>query len=173
MTRQMWRAVAGFRILTLVYAGVLIIKDHRGYAHPAGGDVALAAMAVWTVITMVAYATPRGRQPWLICADVAVAALLILSTRLIDTTSRINAGAPTIPVSWVAASVLTCAVACGPTAGLAGAAVTVSGPAGAVLLAEKPARALAAATGEAWTTWAGTLAPVPGPGCWSRTTTAR
>jgi signal transduction histidine kinase len=123
MAGQMWRAVAIFRILTLVYAAVLIFQNHHSYAHPAAGFVALAVMTAWTVVTVTAYATPRGRNPWLISADVAVAALLVLSTRLIDTASRINAGGPTIPVSWVAASVLACAVAGGPIAGLAGAVV--------------------------------------------------
>jgi signal transduction histidine kinase len=119
----MWRAVAIFRILTLGYAAVLIIRNYHSYAHPAAGFAALAVMAAWTVVTVAAYAGPRGRTPWLISADVAVAALLILSTRLIDTTSHINAGAPTIPVSWVAAAVRAGGVGGGPVSGLAGAVV--------------------------------------------------
>ncbi len=123
MAEQMWRVVAVFRVVTLAYAAVLIIRGHHSYAHPGAGLAALAVMCAWTAITIAAYARPRGRQPWLICTDVAVAALLVLSTRLIDTGSRISAGAPTIPVSWAAASVLACAVAGGPVAGLAGAVV--------------------------------------------------
>src|SRR5260370_508972 len=157
----MWRAVAIFRILTLGYAAVLIIRNYHSYAHPAAGFAALAVMAAWTVVTVAAYARPRGRTPWLISADVAVAALLILSTRLIDTTSHINAGAPTTPVSWVAASVLACAVAGGPVSGLAGAVVIAAADLaerealpqstfnGTVLLADEPGRALAAAAGAA------------------------
>ena len=123
MAGQMWRAVAIFRILTLAYVVVVIIRNHHGYAHPDGGLAALAVMAAWTVITVTAYATARGRAAWLICADVAVSALLVLSTRLIDTASHVRAGAPTIPATWVAASVLACAVAGGPGGGLAGAVV--------------------------------------------------
>ena len=123
MAEQMWRVAAVFRVVTLAYAAVLIVRDHHGYARPAAGFVALAVMCAWTAITIAAYARPRGRQPWLICTDVTVAALLVLSTRLIDTPGRIAAGAPTIPVSWAAASVLACAVAGGPVAGLAGAVV--------------------------------------------------
>jgi signal transduction histidine kinase len=123
MAEQMWRVVAVFRVVTLAYAAVLIVRDHYGYARPGAGFAALAVMCAWSAITIAAYARPRGRQPWLICADVAVSALLVLSTRLIDTGSRIMAGAPTIPVSWAAASVLACAVAGGPVAGLAGAVV--------------------------------------------------
>src|SRR5262249_42533482 len=123
MAGQMWRAVAIFRILTLGYAAVVIIRDHHGYAHPAAGFVALAVMAAWTVITVTAYATPRGRTGWLLCTDVAVAALLVLSTRLVDKAGHIDSGAPTLAVTWVAASVLACAVAGGPAGGLAAAVV--------------------------------------------------
>jgi signal transduction histidine kinase len=126
MAEQMWRVVAVFRVVTLSYAAVLIIRDHNGYARPAAGWLALAVMAVWSAVTIIAYARPAGRQPWLICADVAVSAVLVLSTRLIVPASQINAGAPTIPASWAASSVLACAVAGGPTGGLAGAAVIIA-----------------------------------------------
>jgi signal transduction histidine kinase len=126
MAEQMWRVVAVFRVVTLAYAAFLVIRDHAGFAHPAGGFLALGAMAAWTVVTVIAYARPGGRSPWLIGADVALAALLVLSTRLVVTTAQINAGAPTIPASWAASSVLACAVAGGPTGGLAGAAVIVA-----------------------------------------------
>src|SRR5215472_7118269 len=123
MAGQMWRAVTIFRVLTLAYAAVLIFRYHHLYAHPDAGLAVLAVMAAWTAVTAAAYARPRGRSPALICADVAVAALVVLSTRLVDSAIRIGAGAPTLPETWVAAPVLACAVAGGPIGGLAGAAV--------------------------------------------------
>jgi signal transduction histidine kinase len=126
MAEQMWRVVAVFRVVTLAYAAFLVIRDHAGFARPLGGLLALAAMAVWTAVTVIAYARPGGRSPWLIGADVALSAVLVLSTRLIVTGAQINAGAPTIPASWAASSVLACAVAGGPAGGLAGAAVLVA-----------------------------------------------
>ena len=126
MAEQMWRVVAVFRVVTLAYAAILVIRDDAGFAHPAGGFLALGVMAVWTAVTVIAYARPGGRSPWLIGADVALAALLVLSTRLIVPAALISGGAPTIPASWAAASVLACAVAGGPTGGLAGAAVIVA-----------------------------------------------
>ena len=113
-------------MVTLIYAAVLITRDHNGYAHPAAGWLALAVMVGWSAVTIIAYARPGGRQPWLICADVAVCAALVLSTRLIVPASQINAGAPTIPTSWAASSVLACAVAGGPAGGLAGAGVIIA-----------------------------------------------
>ena len=118
----MWRVVAVFRIITLAYASFLIFRNHDQYAHPGGGFVALAVMAGWTILTVVAFARPAGRLPWLVVADVAVSVVLVLSTRWIDTGVRITNGAPTIPSTWAVAAVLSCAVAGGPWAGLAGGA---------------------------------------------------
>lgn len=117
----MWRVVAVFRVVTLIYAAFLIVRHHDQYAHPLGGYLALAVMAIWTAVTVVAFAQ-AGQVPPLIIADVVVAVGLVLSTRWIETAAQISAGAPTIPSSWATAAVLGCAVAGGPWAGLGGAA---------------------------------------------------
>lgn len=109
-----------FRFVALAYAGALILRDFGDYARPAGGILVLAVMSGWSVLTALAY--PRSRRTPLVAADVAVAVAAVLSTRWIDTAAHIEHGAATLPVSWVAASVLACAVAGGPWAGLAGAA---------------------------------------------------
>lgn len=119
----MWRVVGIFRLVTLVYAAVLIVRHHGRYGHPLGGLLVLAAMAAWTAAVSAAYARPRTRRPWVVGADVAVAAGVILATRLVETAFRIDHGAPTLAASWAAAPVLAGAVAGGPWAGLAGAGV--------------------------------------------------
>lgn len=101
MAEQMWRVVAVFRVVTLVYAAVLITRDHHGYSHRAAGWLALAVMAVWSVITIAAYSRP-GRpaapaQPRLTDRETEVlrlaakgmrypeiAALLVLSPRTVQ-----------------------------------------------------------------------------------------
>src|SRR6266498_3098465 len=75
MREQMWRAVALFRVVTLAYTAVIIIRDHDRYAYPAAGLGALAIMTGWTVLSIVAYARPVGRRPWLIAADAIQARL--------------------------------------------------------------------------------------------------
>jgi signal transduction histidine kinase len=117
----MWRVVAAFRIVTLVYAAVLIVRNHGKYAHPNGGFLVLAAMTAWTAVTVVAYARHSSRWPWLVACDVAVAVAAIMSTRWVESAARIGQGAQTLPVSWAAAPVLACAVAGGLSAGLCGA----------------------------------------------------
>jgi signal transduction histidine kinase len=120
---QMWRATAAFRVVTLVYAAVLVLRHRHGYAHPMGGLLALAVMAGWTALAAVVYARPALRRRGFVVADVLVAGALVLGTRWVDTAFHIDHGAATLPVSWAAASVLACAVAGGPWAGLAGSAV--------------------------------------------------
>jgi signal transduction histidine kinase len=126
MLNQMWRALAAFRVVALGYAAVLIVRDHGQYAHPAAGVLVLAGMAGWTLATVVAYAHRAGRARWLLVADVAVAAALVIATRWIDAPARIDAGSATLPAFWAAAPVLACAVAGGPWAGVA-AALAIAG----------------------------------------------
>lgn len=123
---QMWRAIAAFRLVTLVYAAVLILRDRHGYAHPAGGLLALAVMVGWTAFMTAAYARPVLRGRGLVVTDVLVSVTLILGTRWVDTGPHIAHGAATLPVSWAAGSVLACALAGGPWTGLAGAAAVSS-----------------------------------------------
>jgi signal transduction histidine kinase len=126
MTERMWRVVAVYRVVTMIYAAVLIIRDHDQYAHPTGGIAILAVIIFWTSVTVVAYSRPGGRQRWLIVADVIVTAALVYSTRWVDTPSRIAHGSPTLPSFWAASPVLACAVAFGPWLGMTAALVIAS-----------------------------------------------
>src|SRR3954469_18240623 len=108
-----------------MYAGLLVGANHGNYARPALGWALLGVMAGWTAFTVVVYARPGGRRPAILAADVVVAAGLVLATLAVETSARIDAGAPTLPAVWSAAAVLACAVAGGPLWGTA-AAVVVS-----------------------------------------------
>jgi signal transduction histidine kinase len=116
----MWRVAALFRVITLGYAALVILRSYTHYRHPLAGLIALVVMIAWSAVTATAYARPSGRKPWLIVIDLAVSIALILSTRWIDTLPRIDAGSPTIPGIWACSAVLACAVAGGPWWGLAG-----------------------------------------------------
>jgi signal transduction histidine kinase len=136
MTARLWRVVAVYRVITLGYAAVLILRYDHLYAHPGAGLAALLVMTVWTAVTVIAYrrdgaggdsaggdsaGRDSGRAAWLIAVDLGLAIVLVLSTRWIDTHARVAGGAPTIPSLWAAAPVLACAVAGGRRWGLAGA----------------------------------------------------
>lgn len=114
MAEQLWRAVAVYRLAALVYAAVLVAANHQNYERPALGWALLGVMAAWSVFTVIAYSRPGGRTPPTLAADVAVAVALVLATLAVETSHRIDDGAPTLPAVWTAAAVLSCAVAGGP-----------------------------------------------------------
>jgi signal transduction histidine kinase len=122
--RALARAVDAYRLLTLIYAAVLVAADHHEYRRPLLGWLLLGGMALWSLAAIFGYARLSRRIPVLLVADVAVAAGMVVATLAVQSSARIDAGAPTLPAAWVAASVMACAVFAGPWGGaLAGAAV--------------------------------------------------
>ncbi|MEU6035148.1 DUF5931 domain-containing protein [Actinomadura sp. NPDC047616] len=119
----LWRAVAVYRALALVYAATLIAMNSGGYARPLGGWAVLAVMAAWTAWATFAFADPRRRGWPLLAADLAVAMGCLLATVWVESPEGIAAGRPTLPVSWVAAAVLSWAVRGGKRLGLTAAVV--------------------------------------------------
>ena len=117
-----WRAIAVFRLLGLVYAVAVFLRRADEYVHPLGGWVTLGLMAAWTVAVSAAYRRPGGRRWALLGADLAVAMAAVVAGRFLDDPARIEAGAQTLPVVWAAAPVLAFAVRGGWPAGIAAAA---------------------------------------------------
>jgi signal transduction histidine kinase len=125
--RALARTVAAYRLLTLGYAAVLVASDDHEYRRAGLGWLLLAVMAIWTIVSSAGYAQHRRRVGVLLVADVAVAVGMVLATLAVQTTARIDAGAPTLPAAWAAASVMACAVFAGPWGGaLAGVAVSAA-----------------------------------------------
>ncbi|MGI8334049.1 MacS family sensor histidine kinase [Actinomadura scrupuli] len=119
----LWRAIAVFRVVALVYAAALIVPHSSAYRHPAGGWAVLAVMAGWTGYAVHAYRAPSRRTWRLLVADLAVAAGCLLSTTWVETADRLHRGAPTLTAAWVAGAVLAWAVSGGKRRGTVAAAV--------------------------------------------------
>ncbi|QXJ26937.1 sensor histidine kinase [Actinomadura graeca] len=117
----MWRAVAVYRVASLAYAALVIAVNSDGYARPWGGWAVLAVMTAWTVYAVPAFRGGHRKGRPLLAADLAVAFGCILATAWVETASNIGHGRPTLPISWVAAAVLSWAVAGGRRAGIAAA----------------------------------------------------
>lgn len=120
-----WRALAVFRGLGLVYAVAVYVRRADEYARPTAGWVVLALMAVWTAVVSASYARPGGRRWPVLVLDLAIAMAAVVGGRFLDDPDRIEAGAQTLPVVWAAAPVLAFAVRGGWPAGV-GAAVGVA-----------------------------------------------
>jgi signal transduction histidine kinase len=115
----LWRSIAVYRGVSLAYAAFLIAVSGSGYAHPLWAWAVLAGMAVWTVVTTVAYAVPARRTGVLLAADLVVTAVALLSTATLQYPSSLLKTAMPVTATWVAGPVLAWAVAGGVRAGAA------------------------------------------------------
>ena len=110
--------MSGFRVASLLYAAASLVAHVRGYAHPLGGVLVLAAMAAWTAVVVA-----RRPSPVLLAGDLAVSVLALLLSLPVLQAAAVERGDPTLTVSWAAAPVLAWAVLSGRWAGLAAGAV--------------------------------------------------
>jgi len=122
----LWRALGFFRSLALLYAIARFAVSSSHYAHRGAAIAVLFTMAVWTAWTGIVYhrtTTPRRALLSFLAADFAVGAGAVLSTDLVDTQARIQAGALTLPTVWSSAPVIAVAIALGWRGGVAAAAL--------------------------------------------------
>ncbi|MEV4328279.1 DUF5931 domain-containing protein, partial [Microbispora rosea] len=66
-----WRAIAVFRVASLAYAALLVLRA-GGYDRPAVAWAVVGVMAVWTVVMLVP--PPAARRAPLLAADLVVTA---------------------------------------------------------------------------------------------------
>jgi signal transduction histidine kinase len=119
----LWRALGVYRIAALGYAAVSLIAHHSSYSRPGLGVGVLLGMVAWSRLVTWLYGDARWRRWPLLTADLLLALAALLSSLAVLTPSAIEAGDPTITVSWAAAPVLAWAVWAGPVGGLAAAVV--------------------------------------------------
>ena len=128
----LWRAIAVYRLAALLYAAASMAVYTGTYRRPALGWAVLGAMAVWTAASAYLYGDPRRRGAPLLVADLALTVAALMSSVLVLTQERIDAGDPTLTVSWAAAPVIAWAVHWGWRGGAVAAAVV-----GAAAVAER------------------------------------
>ena len=124
----LWRAIAVFRVLSLVYAAVTVSQNFEHYRHPLGGWLVFGVMVCWTAVTVYGF-PPRPRLRWpALAADLVVTGGCVLATVWVETAARLSKapGVPPLTVSWMGGAVLAWAVSGGRRAGLfAGAVIAV------------------------------------------------
>jgi len=117
----LWRALAAFRAASFLYAVASFVGHRDSLARPVLGVVVLAAMAVWTLLATYLYSAPHRRRWPLLTVDLLVTLAALLSSLLVLRAADIDAGDPTLTVSWAAAPVLAWAIHRGPAGGVAAA----------------------------------------------------
>lgn len=107
MERPLWRALAGYRVLTMAYAVAVFAYHYGAYGRPLPGVLYLAFLVCWTLGTLGRVSSAERCTGRFLGCDVTVALGGILLTPLVDTDAVVN---PSLPTIWVAGSVLAVAV---------------------------------------------------------------
>ncbi|MEU6509862.1 DUF5931 domain-containing protein [Streptomyces sp. NPDC046942] len=105
----LWRALAGYRVLTMLYAIGLCATRFDLFVRPWIAVGYLAVMAVWTLATLPKVRNAASCTKRFLAADLTIALTGILLTPLADSHQRI-AGGPTLPSIWTAGAVLAFAI---------------------------------------------------------------
>ncbi|MFD8520481.1 MacS family sensor histidine kinase [Streptomyces capillispiralis] len=108
--QPLWRALAGYRILALVYAVGLFTTAHETFTRPWLAVGYFVLLAVWTAATLPKVSGAAACTKRFLTADLTIALAGILLTPLADTHERVQAGGPTLPSIWTAGSVLAFAI---------------------------------------------------------------
>ncbi|MFJ8662892.1 MacS family sensor histidine kinase [Streptomyces sp. NPDC093795] len=107
--QPLWRALTGYRVLTMVYAVLLFAFTRDAYERPWIAVAYLAVMCVWTLATLPKVANAASCTKRFLGADLTVALVGILLTPLADAHAQTVDG-PTLPSIWTAGSVLAYAI---------------------------------------------------------------
>ncbi|MFI2369697.1 MacS family sensor histidine kinase [Streptomyces sp. NPDC018833] len=105
----LWRALAGYRVLTMVYAVLLFAFAPDKFERPAVAVGFLAVMVVWTLATLPKVSNAARCTRGFLIADLTIALTGILLTPLADAQAQTQDG-PTLPTIWTAGSVLAFAI---------------------------------------------------------------
>ncbi|MEV6111834.1 DUF5931 domain-containing protein [Streptomyces sp. NPDC052109] len=105
----LWRALAGYRVLTMLYAIGLGATRYGLFVRPWVAVCYFAVLFVWTLATLPRVRNAASCTKRFLAADLAIALTGVLITPLADSHQRI-AGGPTLPSIWTAGAVLAFAI---------------------------------------------------------------
>ncbi|MFE6225636.1 MULTISPECIES: MacS family sensor histidine kinase [unclassified Streptomyces] len=124
--QPLWRALTGYRVLTMVYAVLIFATGRDRYERPWIAVAYLAVLCVWTLATLPKVANAASCTRRFLVADLTLALTGILLTPLADAHAQ-SVDGPTLPTIWTAGSVLAYAIKGGwRWAGLASSLVAVA-----------------------------------------------
>ncbi|WP_344049220.1 MacS family sensor histidine kinase [Streptomyces thermoalcalitolerans] len=125
--QPLWRALAGYRVLTMLYAIGLFATAYDRFPRPWVAVAFFCVLFVWTLATLPKVANAASCTRRFLAADLTLALTGILLTPVADAPERIAGGGPTLPSIWTAGSVLAFAIKGGwRWAALASTAVAVA-----------------------------------------------
>ncbi|MFC5636967.1 MacS family sensor histidine kinase [Streptomyces bullii] len=108
--QPLWRALAAYRVLTMLYAVGLFTTAYDEFARPWLAVAYFAVLFVWTLATLPRVANAASCTKRFLAADLTIALVGILLTPIADAHARVQAGGPTLPSIWTAGAVLAFAI---------------------------------------------------------------
>ncbi|MFI7497280.1 MacS family sensor histidine kinase [Streptomyces sp. NPDC049687] len=106
----LWRALTGYRVLTMLYAVGLFASAYDDYDRPGIAVTYYAVLLVWTLATLPRVQNAAACTKRFLAVDLAVALTGIVLTPLVVNDQHIQDGGPTLPSIWTAGSVLAFAI---------------------------------------------------------------
>ncbi|PWI18893.1 sensor histidine kinase [Streptomyces sp. Act143] len=106
----LWRALTGYRVLTMLYAVGLFATGYEKYDRPSIAVAYYAVLCVWTLATLPRAQNEAACTKRFLAADLTIALVGILLTPFAVNEHHIETGGPTLPSIWTAGSVLAYAI---------------------------------------------------------------
>ncbi|NUP20243.1 MAG: sensor histidine kinase [Streptomyces sp.] len=106
----LWRALTGYRVLTMLYAVGLFATQYDDYDRPGIAIGYFVVLCGWTLATLPRVQNEAACTKRFLAADLAVALTGIVLTPLVVNDAHIDSGGPTLPSIWTAGSVLAYAI---------------------------------------------------------------
>ncbi|WP_093773248.1 MacS family sensor histidine kinase [Streptomyces sp. yr375] len=106
----LWRALAGYRLLTMLYALGLFAAVHENFDRPGIALAYFAVLFVWTLATLPRVQNAAACTKRFLAVDLTVALTGIVLTPLVVKDGFIDHGGPTLPSIWTAGPVLAFAI---------------------------------------------------------------
>ncbi|MDT0475204.1 DUF5931 domain-containing protein [Streptomyces sp. DSM 41014] len=108
--QPLWRALSGYRVLTMLYAVGLFVSGYEHFRRPGVAIGYYAVLSVWTLATLPRVANAAACTKRFLAVDLTVALSGILLTPVADSPARVLDGGPTLPSIWTAGAVLAFAI---------------------------------------------------------------
>jgi signal transduction histidine kinase len=108
--QPLWRALTGYRVLTMLYAIGLFVSQYDTFDRPRIAYVYYVVLFVWTLATLPRVQNAAACTKRFLAADLSVALVGIVLTPLAVNEHHIQTGGPTLPSIWTAGSVLAFAI---------------------------------------------------------------
>ncbi|MEV0473600.1 MacS family sensor histidine kinase [Streptomyces prunicolor] len=108
--QPLWRALSGYRVLTMLYAIGLFASAYDEFDRPGIAIAFYVVLFVWTLATLPRVQSAVACTKRFLVVDLAIALTGIVLTPLAADDHHISGGGPTLPSIWTAGSVLAYAI---------------------------------------------------------------